>query len=333
MNILVIGGTRFIGRHFVQAALREGHELTLFHRGQTNPGLFADIEEIFGDRGDDIDKLAGRWDVVVDTCGYVPRDVRRSARHLHTRADRYLFISTVAVYRDLDVRGLTEDAYLKTLEYPDIDEVNASTYGPLKTECEAMVTGEFNHRCLIVRPGVVAGPHDPTDRFTYWACRVDAGQEVLAPGYPSTDIQVIDVRDLAQWLVHCIQAGTTGVYNATGPTQSFEAMLQACRRATDSDATFTWVPNDFLHEMELDERSKMPLWNRNARGRKAGLYAIDSSRARGAGLTHRPMEHTASATLQWLERQSQHRWSAGLNRLEEREILDVWHGRRSSSRP
>lgn len=332
MKILVIGGTRFVGRHFVEAALGAGHEVTLFHRGQTNPGLFEEAQEVFGDRSTDIDRLKGHWDVVVDTCGYFPEDVQISADHLRTRADRYLFVSTISVYRDWSQRGIDEEAPLKTLELEGVDEINASTYGPLKTACEAVVTGQFDHRSLIVRPGIIAGPHDQTDRFTYWAARIADGGEVLAPGYPSADVQLIDARDLAQWLVEALQDDLTGIYNATGETISFETMLEACKTAAGSDATFSWVPADFLHEMELDSGAKMPLWNRESKGRRAGLYAIDSSRAQQEGLTYRPLEETARDTQQYSETRTDHEWKAGIDRLQEREILDVWHGRAGAGR-
>ncbi len=327
MKILVIGGTQFVGRHFVNAALRRDHDVTLFHRGQTNPRLFDQAREIFGDRRRDLDQLDDHWDIAVDTCGYVPKDVDRSARHLRERVDVYLFVSTISVYRDLSTPGTDENDYLKTLEDPDIQEVNASTYGPLKTECEAVVTGVYDHRSLIVRPGVICGPHDPTDRFSYWVDRVADGGEVLAPGSPTADIQLIDVRDLAQWLVDSIEARRLGIYNATGPTRSFQSMLEACRHAAGSDVSLTWVPDSLLHRVELDSITKMPLWNRERHGRKAGLYAIDSSKARDAGLQHRSLRESARDTLRWLRQQPRREWNAGINRLRERDILKFWHQR------
>lgn len=326
MKIAVVGGTQFVGRHFVDRALRRGHAVTLFHRGKTNPGLFEEADEVFGDRTEEIERLGGDFDVAVDTSGYTPSQVRPVVDHLEPRVDRYLFVSTTAVYRDLSKPGVDEDAYLKTLEDPELDELNRSTYGPLKTECEAVVTGAFDHRSLIVRPGVLAGPHDPTDRFTYWACRVADGGEVLAPGPASSPVQLLDARDLAKWLVDCVEEETTGTFNAAGPSISFEAMLEACRSAADSDATFTWVSPEFMNEVEIDVPSKMPLWNREYDGRKAGLYAVDSSRALARGLSRRPLEETARDVWRWSEtRESDRPWEVGLDRLQEREILDVWH--------
>lgn len=332
MKILVLGGTRFVGRHFVNAALARDHEVTLFHRGKTNPGLFPGVEEIYGDRLKDIEKLVGEWDVAVDTCGYFPRAVQISADHLRDRVEQYMFISTVAVYRDFSKKGLDETDYLKTLEDPTVEEVNESTYGPLKTECEGVVTGIFPKRSFIVRPGRIAGPYDPTDRFTYWVHRIGVGGEVLAPNGASEAIQLIDAADLAQWLVSCIESRECGIYNAAGPTLSFEAMLQACRRATDSDATFTWVSKDFMHQIEIDTEAKMPLWNPDATGRTAGYYAVDSSRAEKKGLRYRSMEETARATWKWIEEHVEdHDWRVGLDLLEEREMLSLWKQKKGKS--
>ncbi len=327
MKILVLGGTQFVGRHFVQTALEQGHECTLFHRGQTNPGLFPDAEEIHGDRMVDIEELSGTWDIAVDTCGYFPRAVQISAEHLRDRVDRYLFVSTVAVYRDFSKRGLDESAYVKTLEDPDVEEVNDSTYGPLKTECEGVVKGVFGKDSLIVRPGIIAGPYDPTDRFTYWVHRIGAGGEVLAPSRPSESVQLIDARDLAQWLVASIENKECGTYNAAGPEMTFEATLEACRRATGSDATITWVPGSFLRELEMiDSQSQLPLWNPGSGGRTAGYFAVDSSRAQAKGLRYRPLQETARATWNWIEEHLEdHDWQAGLDLLEEQEILTLWH--------
>ena len=320
-----------MGRHFVQAALRQGHELTLFNRGKTNPDLFEEVEKIRGDRLQDIHALSGEWDIAVDTSAYIPRAVQIAGEHLRDRVQRYCFISTTAVYRDLSKKGVDESDYLKTLEDPDIEEVNSSTYGPLKTECEAVTTGIFDKRSLIVRPGFLAGPYDPTDRFTYWVSRIAAGGEVLAPEEPSSDVQLLDARDLADWLVASIEADLTGIYNATGPVISFEEMLATCRRATDSDATMTWVSRAFMQEMEIDTRLKMPLWNPEARGRKAGMHAVDSSRARKRGLQCRSLEETARDVLEWVEQfRGQREWLVGLDRLEEQEMLTLWHSRHDS---
>ena len=327
MRILVIGGTQFVGRHFVQAALDGGHELTLFHRGQTNPGLFEEVDEIFGDRMTDIEKLDGQWDVVVDTCGYIPRAVEISAKHLKDRVGRYVFVSTTAVYRELSKEGIDETGYLKTLEDPEVEELNTSTYGPLKTECEARVTGIFDHDVFIVRPGIICGPHDSTDRFTYWVSRIGRGGEVLAPEDPSAKIQLIDARDLAQWTVSCIEEQITGIFNATGPVMSFQEMLESCRRATGSDARFTWVSRKFMEAVEIDVPRKMPLWNPESKGYKAGTFAVDSSKAYAQGLDCRPLEESARDVWEWIEEDEAHDWKVGLDLLQEQQLLDRWKDR------
>lgn len=325
MEILVIGGTRFVGRHFVKAALDAGHELTVFHRGETNPGLFDEVEEVFGDRTQDLGELEGSWDAVVDTCGYVPSAVEQSARVLDDRVGTYVFVSTISVYRELDEMGVDEDWYVKTLEDPEVEEVNDSTYGPLKTACEGVVKGVFGHRSLVVRPGIICGPWDPTDRFTYWVSRVGGGGEVLAPEEPGSNMQLIDARDLAGWMVSCLETGESGTFNATGPRMSFKEVLEACQRATGADAEFTWVSRPFMEAAEIDESSKMPLWHPEARERKAGLYAIDSSKAYERGLECRPLEETARDVWEWIEEDPTHDWEVGLDRLQEQMILDRWH--------
>lgn len=326
MKILVIGGTQFIGRHIVEAALEKGHEITLFHRGKTNPELFSEagVERVQGDRMTDLDRLKGEWDTVIDTCGYFPRAVRISAEYLRGKVKNYVFISTISVYRDFSKKGIDESAYVKTLEEPDLEEVNPSTYGPLKTECEGVVRGIFDKNALVIRPGVVAGPYDPTDRFTYWAHRVAQGGEVLSPGRPDADVQVIDARDLATWMINCVEQEELGTFNAAGPRVSFEDMLKACKEGTGSDAKFVWVPEKFLEEVHLHE-GELPLWHPSTDKRKVGLFAVNSSRARQAGLVYRPLAETARDTWQWArDIAKEHQWSTGLDLLQEQEYLRRW---------
>lgn len=322
MKILMIGGTQFVGRHIAAEFLEGGHELTLFHRGETNRGLFPEAREILGDRKTDLHRLQDEWDVVVDTCGYFPGEVRASAEHLVDRVEHYVFISTISVYRDLDEEGLDESAYVKTLEDPDVEDLNWTTYGPLKTECEGVVDGIFQERSLVVRPGVIAGPWDPTDRFTYWVWRVANGGDVLAPGPADASLQLIDMRDLASWIVRSVEVKRTGTFNATGREITFREMLRACCRATGSDAKFIWLSPEQLAELELDTEAKMPLWNPEGADRKAGFYAIDSDKARRAGLEHRPLEETARDTWRWIEECIEdHKWKVGIDLLQEREYL------------
>ena len=322
MKILMIGGTQFVGRHMAAEVLDRGHELTLFHRGKTNPGLFPEAREVLGDRMTDLERLGEEWDVVIDTCGYFPRQVRLSGEHLKDRVGRYVFISTISVYRDFSREGVDEKAYVKTLEDPELEELNWSTYGPLKTECEGVIDGIYQDRAFVIRPGVIAGPWDSTDRFTYWAWRVAQGGKVLAPGPAEANIQVIDARDLARWVVDGVEVARRGTYNAAGPQMSFSEMLDACRRGVDVEAEFVWASPEQLREWELDDTQKMPLWNEEGDGRKAGMYAVDSSKAVAEGLTYRPLEETARDTVAWAEScVEDHDWQVGLDLLKEQEYV------------
>src|SRR6185503_2173656 len=218
MRILIIGGTRFLGRHLVEAALGRRHEVTLFNRGKSNPDLFPDLETILGDREHDVNKLQGRiWDAVIDVAGYLPRIVRLSAEVLEPNVRRYVFISTISVYENFRKAGIDEAYPVGKLEDETVEEITGETYGPLKVLCERAVHDIYGERALIIRPGLIVGPHDPTDRFTYWPVRVARGGDVLAPQKPEALTQIIDVRDLSDFIIKLIEDSTWGVYNATGP--------------------------------------------------------------------------------------------------------------------
>jgi nucleoside-diphosphate-sugar epimerase len=286
VKLLLLGGTRFVGRHFAEAALARDHDLTLFHRGQTNPGLFSQVEEVLGDR--DVALPSGRWDAVLDFCGYVPRQVRQAAAEI--RADRYVFISSISVYADFRVRGLTEDSPVKQPPkgQEGTEEVTNGTYGWLKVLCERELDV---HRSLIVRPGILVGPHDYSGRFTYWPWRVAQGGEVLAPGRPGRPVQLLDARDLAAWLLKMVEKGRTGTFNAPGPGRvlTMGELLETCREVTGSDATFTWVEDG----ADLD----LPLWTPEE---KSGFDSVDNGKARAEGLTFRPLADTIRDTLAWV---------------------------------
>ena len=329
MNILIIGGTRFVGRHIVEAARRRGHSLTLFNRGRSNPGLFEGVEEIHGDRDGDLALLAGRrWDAVIDTSGYVPRIVRASAELLSPAVDRYLFISTISVYSDPLPPHSNEGAPLATLADPNVEEISGETYGALKVLCEQAVQNIFGSRALIIRPGLVVGPHDPTDRFTYWPARVERAGRVLAPGDGSFPVQFIDARDLGQWTVGLVEAGKNGTYNATGPAGilTMEQFLDACRDATGSDAQFTWVGDDFLLAHEVNPWTELPLWIPGEEGVAFGTVQID--RALQDGLAFRPLRDTVLDTLAWAaSRPDDHQWLGGLSPEREKALLSAWDER------
>ncbi|MBC7805334.1 MAG: NAD-dependent epimerase/dehydratase family protein [Akkermansiaceae bacterium] len=305
MRILILGGTIFVGRHLVADALKKNHDVTLFHRGKHNPGLFGGaVETITGDRAvaDDLAKLAnGReWDAVIDTCGYVPRIVRMSADVLKDSTRTYCFISTVSVYADWSVNDVNEDSALATLTDPATEEVTGETYGGLKALCERAVRDVCgDSRTLIVRPGYIVGPHDPSDRFTYWPHRVARGGDILAPGDENTAAQFVDVRDLAEWNLRLLEGGVTGTFNADGLPVRFAELLPACRTAaglTEAAARFVYVPEPFLSEQGVESWQMLPIFTPKA-AEDAGC--VDVSRAVASGLTFRPLAETVADTLAW----------------------------------
>lgn len=325
MNLLVIGGTRFLGRAIVDAAVATGHTVTLFNRGQSNPDLYPGLEQITGDRDGGLVALDGRsWDAVIDTCGYVPRLVAASARYLAPAVDLYTFISTISVYADPSERGITEASAVGELADPDTEEVTGETYGPLKVLCEQAATDAMDDRALLVRSGLIVGPHDPTDRFSYWPHRIARGGTVLAPGEPDRPVQFIDVRDIAAWVVMATEQRLTGPYNVTGPDQplTMGGLLAACRGETGSDTDLTWVDDAFLLSHEIEPFVEMPLWLPEE---SAGILTVDTSKAQAAGLHCRPLPETIAATIAWLRtRPNDHVWRAGISAEREAKLLAAW---------
>ncbi len=300
MKLLILGGTVFLGRALVGVATARGHEVTLFHRGKHNPELFPDVERIIGDRDTDLGRLEGRkWDAVVDTCGYFPRQVRASASQLATATGHYTFVSSISVFADFDTPGMDECAPVGTLPDPTIEEITGESYGPLKALCEKEAEAAMPGRVLNIRPGLIVGAHDPSDRFTYWPVRVARGGDVLAPERPEVLVQIIDVRDLAEWNVRMVESGLTGVYNATGPDYPLTMgdVLEACKTVAASDAVFRWAPVPILNDAGVAAWTEMPIWVPESEG--AGFSAIDCTKAIRAGLTFRPIEDTVRATLEW----------------------------------
>lgn len=328
MKLLVLGGTVFLGRYLVQLALGRGHEVTLFNRGQTNPGLFPTAEEIHGDRTNGLDALAGReWDAVIDTSGYVPRVVQMATEYLAPRCPHYTFVSSNSVYRSLARPGATEDEPVGTLDDPSVEEVTGDSYGPLKALCEDAVRHALPGGSLIVRPGLIVGPDDPTDRFTYWPVRVAQGGEVLAPVAPHIPVQVIDVRDLASWTLDLVERRVTGTFHATGlpGAVALGTVLDASRTISASDARFTWVDEPFLIERKVQPWSDLPLWVGSA-PEMAGFQSVDVSRAVASGLRFRTIEETIRDTLAWhATRPAGAPLRAGLTAERERQLLAEWH--------
>ena len=302
----------------------------MFNRGQSNPGLFPGIDEIRGDRETDLDRLAGRpWDAVIDTSGYLPRIVGASARALAGSVPHYTFISSISAYARLPEPGMDEDAPLGELSAPGSEDVGKD-YGALKVLCEQEVQAAYPAGALIIRPGLIVGPHDPTDRFTYWPVRIADGGEVLAPGDPGRQVQVIDARDLAAWNLDLVERRVTGTFNGTGPVgpMTMEQMLEGCRAGTGSDASFTWVDEAFLLERKVAPWSEVPVWLPRSNEDTRGMLAVEISRAVAEGLQTRPIADTARDTLAWHKtRGESHEWRAGMKRERERELLAEWLGR------
>ncbi len=327
MKILIIGGTRFLGRHLVNSARARGHEVTLFNRGQTNPDLFGQVDKIQGDREKDLDQLSSQWDAVIDTCGYFPRIVRLSAEALKDKVESYIFISSISAYSDFSKIGINESDSVGEIEDETIEEITETSYGPLKVLCEKAVQDIFGIRSLIIRPGLIVGPHDPTDRFTYWPVRVARGGDVLAPDRPDVLTQIIDVRDLSDFIIELVQQNVSGVFNATGPDHElkFGTLLDACKLVSASDAKFKWASVEFLNQNNVAPWSDMPAWLPDT-GEDAGFAHVDISKAIKAGLIFRPLEETIRDTLKWAkEYPLDHEWKAGLTPEREMELLRLMH--------
>ena len=325
MRILIIGGTHFLGRHLVEAALARNHEVTLFNRGKTNPGLFPQVEKIIGDREKDVEKLNGHfWESVIDTSGYLPRLVRLSAEVLKDNLPQYVFISTISVYENFKKVGIDESYPVGKIQNETIEEVTGETYGPLKVLCEQAVHAIFGREgTLIVRPGLIVGPHDPTDRFTYWPVRAKRGGEVLAPEKPEAPIQIIDARDLAEFIIKLIEGTAFGIYNATGPDYELTMgrLLNISKQVSGSDAKFKWASVDFLKQNNVQPWSDTPVWI-PADEEGLGAARVDISKAIQAGLKFRPLEETVRDTLEWVQTfPADHEWRAGLKPEREQELL------------
>ena len=326
MELLIIGGTRFLGRALVDEARAAGHTLTLFNRGRSNPALYPDVEQLHGDRDGGLAALAGRrWDAVIDTCGYVPRVVRAAAAFLAPAVEHYTFISTMSVYAEPLAEGTDEAAPVGTIPDESIEEISGGSYGPLKALCERAATEAMDGRALHVRSGLIVGPHDASDRFSYWPARVARGGEMLAPVSPGYGVQFIDVRDLAAWTLRATAARLTDAYNVTGPERPLPIgrLLDAARDLTGSDARFTWVPDDFLTAHDVGPYVELPLWVPAEAG---GFNSFNIDRALAAGLTFRPVAETVADTLAWLAtRPADTVWRAGLPAEREAQLLAEWH--------
>jgi nucleoside-diphosphate-sugar epimerase len=336
MRLLVLGGTWFLGRAFVEAALRDGHEVTTFNRGRSGDDVVG-VEAIRGDREDhaDLARLASArtWDAVVDTSGYVPRVVGAGAHVLADHADRYLFVSTVSVYEDWPVKPLTEES--PVLECPadagpefgaDDPRGYPTQYGFQKAGCERSVKEAFGGHGLVLRPGVILGPYEYVGRLPWWLHRVARGGRVLAPGTPERQIQPIDVRDVAGFMVQGLAGGVTGTFNVAAPIghATYDSLLSDCIEVTGSAAELVWVDDEFLLRHGVQQWTEIPLWRTYA-----GTWRVAADRAEGAGLRCRPLGETVRDTWAWLvegggavlhERQAEH----GITRDKEAQLLTAW---------
>lgn len=340
LNILILGGTGFTGPFQVKYALSRGHKVTVFNRGRTHPGeLPKEAEQLIGDRNGQLDALKGRkWDVCIDNPTSLPVWVRDVAQVLKGNVDRYVFISTISVYSDNSQPGMDESGPLAPYEGPDAMKetqatlrANLALYGPLKVQSEKEAEKQFPNKALIIRPGLIVGPGDESDRFTYWPVRLDRGGEVLAPGTPKDGVQFIDARDLAEWTIRMVEQGATGIFNATGPDYKLTMgkMLDDIKAAIKSNAQFTWVDADFLASQKVRAWSDMPVWVA-PRGGQTGFSQISVKKAQSKGLTYRSVGDTAQATLEWFKKQPAERQAktrAGIAPEREVEVLAAWHAK------
>ena len=329
MRLLVIGGTMFLGRHLVDAALEAGHEVTLFNRGKTNPDLYPDVTKLRGDRreGDLAAIKDGEWDAAIDTCGYFPREIRAITEILKDRVDHYTFVSSISVYADFS-QPTDEQSPVDTTDDPEAVEMTNETYGPLKALCEQAAEDAMPGRVLVVRPGLIVGPFDVTDRYGYWPWRLAQGGEVLAPGPEDDVVQIIDGRDLAEWMVRVVDRQLTGVFNATSEPFTFAEMVEGARLAAGTDAgRVTWVDPKWLLEKEVAPWMELPVWIPQGIGSDA-MHRSSVDRAVAEGLTFRPQKEIAADTLAWLRtRPAGTGWEHTLKPEKEAALLKEWHAR------
>lgn len=345
LKILVLGGTGQTGPQFIRRATAHGHEVTMFNRGNRSGEMFPDLECLVGDRypdqGEGLTALEAavsegrQWDVVLDVWPHIPKLVEATASLLKDNAKRYMFVSSMSVYVDSSVKNQDESAEVGQAPDADDKEFTWDLFGPFKAECENRVRKHFPGRNTIYRPGLIVGPRDFSFRGGYWPVRVRKGGEVLAPGDGSTVIQIVDGRDLAAFELHCMEHGTHGTFNVAGPHPhnplTMKRLLETCRRVSESDATFTWVPADFLGEHSVGPWMQMPCWLPSD-GDYAGFGSRSIEKAVNAGLTFRPLSETVEDTLQWFDALSEERRAgveqrAGISAEKEAEVLDAWKTR------
>ena len=336
MKVLVLGGTGFLGPEIVESLIARKHTVTLFNRGKSHPTLFPDVEKLIGDRNSDLKALENRsWDVVIDVPASLPSWVIKTTELLKKNVKRYVFVSTISVFNDFAKAGINEDGpKFEAPESLDTEtKITNELYGPLKLRCEDIVNKAYASNATIVRPGLIVGPNDPTDRFTYWPVRVDKGGDILAPGDGSSLVQFVDARDLGEFIAKLIDDGHNGIYNATGPASPlrFDEFLYGCRAATSSKMKFVWADEKFLLDNQVGPFMEMTMWVPG--DDMAGFMKVDCSKAISHGLTFRPVSQTACDTMDWVKtRPDTYKWQAGLLADKEQALLTKWKAH-STTRP
>jgi 2'-hydroxyisoflavone reductase len=326
VKILAVGGTRFFGRAFVEEAARRGHEVSVFHRGESEPKDLPGVEHLHGDRKDGLELIAGRtWDAVLDTCAFVPREVRELAEAIGDRVAHYTLVSSLSVHPDDLPVGATEETPTHQPPFPDTEEATDAAYGPLKVACEMEAASAFAERLLVIRPGYIVGPHDPTDRFTYWVRRAAAGGEMLAAGPPGASIQGIDARDLGTFVLDRIEGGDTDTYGVVGPAEpaTMAGVLEAARSAGGADTAFVWADQDWVLGLGDRHETWFPMWHPQL----PGFHAYDAKKAAASGLRPRPFEETIAETLDWDRRRGLPPLGAGMTPETEGDLLAEWRAR------
>ncbi|HLA72144.1 MAG TPA: NAD-dependent epimerase/dehydratase family protein [Steroidobacteraceae bacterium] len=333
LKVLILGGTGFIGPHFVRVLTEVGHTVTLFNRGKRDPEAKPGVEQLLGDRNGQVDALKGRdWDVCIDNSGYKPSQVKLTADLLQPHIKHYIFISSVSAYADYISTSIDEDYKLASLKDPSNEEVTGETYGGLKVLCEQIVQKTYGKNANVIRPTYIAGPGDPTDRFTYWPVRVSRGGEMLAPGTAADPIGYIDVRDLADFVRVCVEKRIGGVYNLCNQPRSatIGELLEKSKRICGADTTFSWASAEFLDKHGMNEESAppnaIPIWTPPS-GDSAGFALIKCDRAVAKGLKFRALETTVRDTLEWQKTRPPERQTlrAGLPPEKENELLKALH--------
>lgn len=316
LNILILGGTGFIGPHMVERVLERGHSVTLFNRGKSNPHLFPDLEKLVGDRDPKIDDglnaLKGRdWDAAIDTASYYPRITGASANLLADHIEHYVFISSISAYKDGSIHGITEDAEVGTIEDETIEDMSGGAYGPLKVLCENAASKAMGGRSTSIRPGFIVGPRDKAwNRFPMWVKRVASRKNIVAPGTANDPVQLIDARDLAAFAVLSIEKKLAGVFNAVGPKDRLTvgAMIEGIKEGCNTDPEIMWMPNEFIEKWSGIKKQEGEKFNQmhmvpciSPDGEAKGYATVSNAKAVAAGMTFRSVADSARDSLKWIK--------------------------------